>query len=486
MTDLVTRPDSNADNGDEPIVDAANDGSGDAPTYAWAPIEDKPRKNRTALWIGLPAGATAVALIAASLVLIAPGASVAGVAVGGLTAGAAADAISTRLADSELSFQTPDGSFVLTGADLGASVDAAAAADAAFAANPMWNPASWYPGSVQAEITLDPATATSALRAAAPAMYSDPTDATVTFDAESASYVVTDAVPGTGISLDTVHDALQGAFDAGQTTATLTAESVPVDALTTTAAAGEEVATLNAMLDGAGFYVGEDRAVPVDRAVVASWLTVASDDSGVFSITADPAAIQGVVDGLPGAVNRDAVNATVITDSGGAVLSEPTAGVVGRALESTDGIAAQYADLLAQGDSAFPLTVTETPFTTTSLARRIEVNLTTQRTILYENDQVVQSWAASTGLPSSPTTAGSYRIGWKTSMQDMGCFEGATYCTENVPWVAYFNGDQAFHGAYWHNNFGNVMSHGCVNLPVASAKFLYDWAPKGTEVWLHY
>ncbi|KAA9145423.1 L,D-transpeptidase, partial [Microbacterium lushaniae] len=107
-------------------------------------------------------------------------------------------------------------------------------------------------------------------------------------------------------------------------------------------------------------------------------------------------------------------------------------------------------------------------------------------TTLYENDQVVQSWAMSSGLPGSPTLPGSFRIGWKTPMQDMGCFPGAPYCTENVPWVSYFNGDQAFHGAYWHNNFGNVMSHGCVNLPVNAAKFIYDWAPQGTQVSVHY
>ncbi len=41
----------------------------------------------------------------------------------------------------------------------------------------------------------------------------------------------------------------------------------------------------------------------------------------------------------------------------------------------------------------------------------------------------------------------------------------------------YFNGDEALHGAYWHNNFGNRMSHGCVNMPIDVAEFVYDWAP---------
>ncbi len=50
----------------------------------------------------------------------------------------------------------------------------------------------------------------------------------------------------------------------------------------------------------------------------------------------------------------------------------------------------------------------------------------------------------------------------------------------------YFNLDaEALHGAYWHNNFGHKMSHGCVNLPLYFATWLYGWAPLGTEVWVH-
>jgi lipoprotein-anchoring transpeptidase ErfK/SrfK len=480
MTDLVTRPEADSDRTDAAAQETTES------TYAWAPAEPPARKNRSALWIGLPAGATAVALVAASLVLIAPGASVAGVEVGGMTQGAAADAIAARLAATELVVEGPAGSVTVTGAQLGASVDASAAAAAAFETNPMWNPSTWFPGSVQAPVSIDEETATEALRGVAPDLFVDPVDASIAFDQAAASYVVADAVPGQGVDLAAVRDALQGAFDSGSTSAAFDAEIVPVEAALTTDEAAATVANLNGVLDTVGFYIGEERVVPVDRGAAASWLSVAPDGAGGFAVTADAAAIQPVVDGLAGVVNREAVNATVITDSAGSVLSTLTAGVSGRALESTDGIAQSFADQLAQGDGSFELAVAETPFTTATLQRRIEVNLSSQRTTLWENGQVVQSWASSSGLPTSPTQTGNYRIGWKTSLQDMGCFEGAPYCTENVPWVAYFNGDQAFHGAYWHNNFGNVMSHGCVNLPVSAAKFLYDWAPKGTEVNLHY
>ena len=44
----------------------------------------------------------------------------------------------------------------------------------------------------------------------------------------------------------------------------------------------------------------------------------------------------------------------------------------------------------------------------------------------------------------------------------------------------------AIHGAYWHNNFGAVMSHGCVNVPLGTSTWLYEWAPTGTRVEIHY
>ncbi len=63
---------------------------------------------------------------------------------------------------------------------------------------------------------------------------------------------------------------------------------------------------------------------------------------------------------------------------------------------------------------------------------------------------------------------------------------GTPYDVKDVPHVMYFNYDaEALHGAYWHSNFGTPMSHGCVNLPLDMATFLFDWAPLGTMVWVH-
>lgn len=56
------------------------------------------------------------------------------------------------------------------------------------------------------------------------------------------------------------------------------------------------------------------------------------------------------------------------------------------------------------------------------------------------------------------------------------------YDLPNVPNVMYFYQGYSIHGAYWHNNFGYQMSHGCVNAPLAAAEWLYNWASIGTPV----
>ncbi|WP_169580869.1 L,D-transpeptidase family protein [Microbacterium thalassium] len=462
-----------------------NDGAPEGPTYAWAPAEPRPRKSRKGLWIGVGAGAAAVALTASSLVLVAPGTSVAGVGVGFMTPGAATDAVNAQLATTTVVLTGQGADAEVTAADLGATVDARALVDAAFAEHPMWNVTAWFPASITAPITLDEEAASAALRDAAPQLYTDPVDATLAFDAETTSYVATPAEEGTGVDLDAVRAALQDAFEAGRTRVEVEATAAPVQADTPTYVAEATAERLNTMLDTAGFYVGEERTVPVSRAVAASWLTVTPSDNGTFAITADEAAIAELVPTLAKAVNREPVSARVVTDSGGEVLRELTPGVTGRVLGDTGDVASEFAALLATGSGRYELPVKETPFATAAVERRVEVDLGTQTLFMFENDKVMRSFPISSGLSETPTQQGHFRVFAFVPIQDMGCFPGAPYCTADIPWVAYFNGDQAFHGAYWHNNFGNPMSHGCVNMPISTAKALYDWLEVGTEVWIH-
>jgi LysM repeat protein len=115
--------------------------------------------------------------------------------------------------------------------------------------------------------------------------------------------------------------------------------------------------------------------------------------------------------------------------------------------------------------------------------RWIEVNLSEQTLTAWQGDVQVMHTYISSGLPATPTVTGRFHIGTKYSSQRM---VGPGYDLPGVPWVMYFYAGYAIHGAYWHNNFGAPMSHGCVNMESGEAQLLYNWAPAGTEVYVHY
>lgn len=491
MTDLATRPDADS-SPDDDGADTQDSALTPPPTYEWAPTEPAPKRRNLWLWIGIPAAVVAVGFGAASLVVIAPGTSIAGVPVGGLTPGAAADAVQERLAQTTIVLTGSGGGAEVTAPELGATVDATALADAAFASHPAWNLGQWFAEPDEVSVAIDPVAAAAALKAAVPALYVEPTNATIDYDGKSAAYVVTPAVDGAGIDQTTVQAALDEAFASGETSIDLEATTAPLAPEGPTSVADATAAILNRMLDTAGFYVGSERTVPIERSTLASWLTVTPAERGTFEITASASDIQPLVDDLAAAVNRKPVNATVIVNSAGTVLSTPTEGVAGRALKSTDGIANAYADQLATGNAVYELPVKATDFKTTSLARMLEVDLSEQRLYVKENGAVVDSWPISSGLPNTPTYTGHYTINYKTPVQTMNGYDRdaagnitGKYSTPNVKWPMYFNGGQAFHGVYWHNNFGNTMSHGCVGMPEWRAQWIYNWAPYGTDVWIH-
>jgi lipoprotein-anchoring transpeptidase ErfK/SrfK len=92
----------------------------------------------------------------------------------------------------------------------------------------------------------------------------------------------------------------------------------------------------------------------------------------------------------------------------------------------------------------------------------------------------------SSGLPRYPTVEGTYRVYARYVQTRMQGGEGADYYNiPDVPYTLYFYSGYALHGAYWHNSFGTPQSHGCVNLPVDAAKWVFEWAPIGTMVVSH-
>ncbi len=114
-----------------------------------------------------------------------------------------------------------------------------------------------------------------------------------------------------------------------------------------------------------------------------------------------------------------------------------------------------------------------------TVGREIIVDLSDQRVYAYENGILVRNVLVSTGLPATPTVRGSYTIQRKYAAQTMA---GPGYYLPDVPYVLYFFAGYALHGTYWHDDFGQPRSHGCVNLPTPEAEWFYNWADVGTPI----
>ena len=118
----------------------------------------------------------------------------------------------------------------------------------------------------------------------------------------------------------------------------------------------------------------------------------------------------------------------------------------------------------------------------------IEVSLVEQKVRAWEGNRQVMEFPISSGK-WVPTPTGTFNIWYKTRNQSMiggSQVLGTYYNLPNVPHNMFFYQGFAIHGAYWHNNFGQPMSHGCVNSPLANAAQIFEWAgpvvPAGQNV----
>ena len=108
----------------------------------------------------------------------------------------------------------------------------------------------------------------------------------------------------------------------------------------------------------------------------------------------------------------------------------------------------------------------------------IEVDLSDQKLIAWEGDQKYLETLVSSGKWGK-TPTGEFAIWSKFKYTKMSGGNKALrtyYYLPNVPYTMYFYKDFGLHGTYWHNNFGQPMSHGCVNLPTVMAEKLYYWS----------
>ena len=113
------------------------------------------------------------------------------------------------------------------------------------------------------------------------------------------------------------------------------------------------------------------------------------------------------------------------------------------------------------------------------LPKLIKVNLAKQNLEYSFGDKILGSFAISSGVKRMSTPKGQFTVLAKIPSKH---YLGSNYSYPNTKWNLSFKTGYYIHGAYWHNKFGQVMSHGCVNVAYENMEYLYWWAQLGTPV----
>ncbi len=264
-----------------------------------------------------------------------------------------------------------------------------------------------------------------------------------------------------------------------------------------------------------GFYVALDRdftaakahwwrtaegfAIPYDRLALQSWTP---DFHGSWvkpaeASAADAGEAEAEGDGEAALVRTEGAARYTRTDKGRMAFAGPLAKwtaleLAGEPIKvdgvlfsgTTSGYFVRLADLM--------LATPEPPADLAEDEKWIDVDLERQMLVAYEGVHPVFATRVSSGRRrpwdpehDHPTPTGAFRIYEKhvSTTMDGDVASDGPYSIEDVPWVMYFDGSYALHGAFWHNLFGTTRSHGCINLSPADARELFFWTepalPKG-------
>lgn len=108
--------------------------------------------------------------------------------------------------------------------------------------------------------------------------------------------------------------------------------------------------------------------------------------------------------------------------------------------------------------------------------RWVSIDLYEQSLVAYEGDTPVFTTLVSTGLPGWDTNLGTFAVDWMHTRDDMSAdHPGDFYYIQEVPWTAFFDEGIALHGTFWHDGFGYPQSHGCVNMSITDAHWIFEF-----------
>lgn len=439
--------------------------------------------------IGIPT-LGAVAAITAGSLLSAPGLTALGEDVGLKTSTQIEDVLDAELSEVKLTFVSGDDSVSVSGSDVGLRATSDSDGTSLRGDYPLWEVPKWNE-SAQVDLQFDEELMTSVVRDHFSDLAVEPESAQVTY--ADGAYSVTPEKSGRSIDFTALAVEVGSALSASQGSVEVDIPTVEVPAKVAAADLESDVDELNDLVESTSFTLDDEPVLTPSVDEVAEWLDVTVSESGL-SVTADAEAIQKAADPLPEQLNREVVNGEVVVDEDGEVLKTNVEGRDGYSIESVDGVGEELAGQLESLEgSNVALSGEVIPQEATTLFRRAEVDKAAGETRFYENEKLVKTVPVAIGAPGTETDSGEFKVYTQLASQNMGSCDASgnlipggrfDYCTSDVPWISYYNGDEGFHGTYWHNNFGPgaEMSHGCVNLSVADAEWSYRFLQVGTPV----
>lgn len=444
-----------------------------------------------------------------------PGTTVLGTDVSGKTSEQISALVSQRAKDVSVTVDTDGTEKKLSLADLGVTVDAKKTAAAALGENRQLTDAigSTLGGSraIEPVVAVDESDASAAATSMVPADQAKSVDAKVSFDKDLGRYTVVKGSDGMGVDTDAFVSALKAKAPALESFSieqkiTQRSPELTEDEARATADKLNKAAEQSIVVTGP-----KDSTHTLSAAQRASMLKVApSEDGDSFTVSVRDKAVSSWVSKAAKKDSTTAKDGIEQVDAKGKttkVVSKATDGVkVTNTDEVTEKVTAALKDSAAL-KVAFTTEKTEAKVTKikapTSEASKsseakkatgekwIDVDLTKKTVTAYRGDTPVWGPKKIVDGKNGTTSTGSYKIYLRYDTQDMTNGGRVSeddpdyYYTEDVPWVQYFNGGIAFHGAPWRSSFGYSGSHGCINMRVSEAKWLYDWAEMGTRVEVH-
>lgn len=440
-----------------------------------------------------------------------PGVSIAGESVTGATIPETEQRIAERSAATTVEVTMAGHTQQFSLAELGYTVHAAATAQAAFAANEALGEqlgALLTAKQIAPVISFDAA----ALQATAQTLAAERgvpmQDAQIALNADQSGYEVTAAVQGFGVDVEALQAAAATAAET-LTTQQVSLDPVPIDPVISTeqaqrlADAANALITLDIAIDANGELI---RPWVADRV---AWVGVPALGEGPLTPTLDEAAVAAWAASVAEANKIEATPGVRAVNSRGDVLSVLAPGAAGQSVNNLDAVTAEIVAALQAGTpvvSVFTFDKVEQTFEERKIAegaenlvyhaapgeKWIDLNLSNNTVTAYiGGTPVAGPWYIVPGMPGMETPTGKFSVYLKYQVQTMRGtnLDGTPYVAPNIPWVTYFTGPIAFHGAPWRDSFGwsgPGGSHGCVNMPVDAAQFIHGWAPMGTVVVSHY